>query len=121
VSGWPAERKRSVALSLLAWAGTASEGSRWAAMLKELFPTGSDEKSIAAVVEALKFPFAAGPATDHLLDTLKKVDPRAPGKGETLQTNLAWIASSYPSINLDSPPACPVPPSPLLTCSSSRR
>jgi hypothetical protein len=62
---------------------------------------------VAAVVELLKWPTTAGPATDALLEALHERVPGAPGKEAGLDATVAWVAATYPDIDLDSPPTFP--------------
>ena len=58
-------------------------------------------------VKALKYPTAAGAATDVLLDALRDIDANAPGKEAGLEPG----GSPAPTRRfLDAPPECPEPP-----------
>ena len=63
--------------------------------------------AVAGIVEALKYPTAAGAPTDVLLDALHSADPTAPGKEARVAANLAWLSAAYPTISADARPACP--------------
>jgi hypothetical protein len=80
------------------------------------------ESYVAAIVELLKWPTTAQPdATDALLEVLRDrlsdgVPPYArprgyrlppPGKEAGLEATVAWVARTYPDIDLDSPPTYP--------------
>ena len=65
------------------------------------------EPYVAAIVELLKWPTTAGPATDALLEVLHERVPGAPGKEAGLDATVAWVAATYPDIDLDSPPTFP--------------
>jgi hypothetical protein len=120
MKGWSDERTRRTLQVLLAWSATAPETARWTTKLTSLRPPQSRADGIATVVEVLKYPPVAGPATDQLLNLLKAIDPNAPAKDGGLPATLRWIAETYPGINLDARPACPAPPSSSLTCPSAR-
>ena len=62
---------------------------------------------VAAIVELLKWPTTAGQATDALLEVLHECVPGAPGKEAGLEATVAWVAATYPDIDLDSPPTYP--------------
>ena len=65
------------------------------------------ESYVAAIVELLKWPTTAGRATDALLEVLHERVPEAPGKEAGLDATVAWVAATYPDIDLDSPPTYP--------------
>ena len=46
-----------------------------------------------------------------LLQVLHDRVPGAPGKEAGLDATVAWVAATYPDIDLDSPPTYPPPPS----------
>jgi hypothetical protein len=93
----------------LGWAPRAHEARDWAGALVALLPREPPEGYVEQIVEALKYPTSAGPATDVLLDALGGIDPNAPGKEAGLDANLAWLTTAYPAIDLDKPPDCPKP------------
>jgi hypothetical protein len=62
---------------------------------------------VAAIVELLKWPTRAGPATEALLEMLHERVPGAPGKEAGLDATVAWVARTFPDIDLDSPPTFP--------------
>ena len=70
-------------------------------------PADPAETYVAAIVELLKWPTTAGPATDALLEVLHERVPGAPGKEAGLDATVAWVAATYPDIDLDSPPTFP--------------
>ena len=47
------------------------------------------------------------PATDALLEVLHERVPAAPGKEAGPRRHGAWVAATYPDIDLDSPPTYP--------------
>ena len=70
-------------------------------------PAEPPKPYVAAIVELLKWPTTAGPATDALLEVLHERVPGAPGKEAGLDATVAWVAATYPDIDLDSPPTFP--------------
>jgi len=116
MQGWPEERTRHTLHALLAWSATSSEAVRWSKKLAALPLAQNPEARVASVVELLKYPQAAGAATDEFLELLKKTDPTAPEKDQGLPATLRWLAATYPTINLDARPACPTPPISALKC-----
>jgi hypothetical protein len=61
---------------------------------------------VGAIVELLKYPIAAGPATDVLLEALRMATP---GARAGLPANLRWLADTYPAIDFRSaPPDAPL-------------
>ena len=62
----------------------------------------------AAIVELLKWPTTAEPgATEALLEVLHDRLPAAPGKEAGLAATVRWVATTFPEIDLDSPPTPP--------------
>jgi hypothetical protein len=61
-----------------------------------LLPREPAARYVGGIVEALKYPTTAGPATDALLDALHDRLPDAPGHKAGLAETLAWILSSRP-------------------------
>ena len=119
--GWPEARTTQTLLRLIAWAGSPAEAVRWADRLTKAVPSSSGASGIATVVEAMKYPSAAGNVTETLLEHLKTIDATAPGKDAGIAATLDWLAGAYPSIGLAMPPNCPAPLAPALTCPSSAR
>ena len=72
-----------------------------------LLPTESPQAYAAATVELLKWPTTVGPATDALLAALHERVPGALGKEAGLEGTVAWVAATWPDIDLDSPPTYP--------------
>jgi hypothetical protein len=105
-----------LARSALAWSSAAVDATASARAITALAENQADERRILALVEALKYPSAAGEATDVLLDALHAAAPEAPGKEAGLEANLLWIANHYPMIDLDAPPSCPSPLQEGLAC-----
>jgi hypothetical protein len=73
------------------------------------------------MVEAMKYPTSAGQATTELLKALENAGLGAPGAAAGLYANLDWVARTYPSIDLEAPPACLPPARPNLVCPSVAR
>ena len=78
----------------LAWAPTSDEAARWAGVLVTIPERGKPEIALTEIVEALKYPTSAGPATDVLLDRLQGIDPSAPGQEAVLAANVAWLRTA---------------------------
>jgi hypothetical protein len=95
--------------TVLAWTPAAKDAAAWAAAFAALLPKDG-QHTIAEIVEVLKYPSVAGPATGVLLEALRVVDPAAPGADAGLPANLEWLRESHPSINHDALPTCPTPP-----------
>ena len=89
-----AKQVSSVVASSLARAANAEEAANWARALVTLSRRagGHDEMLVAAVA----YPVAAGPATDVLLDEIRKRHPTAPSKEAGTDTSLEWLASNTP-------------------------
>ena len=68
--------------------------TNWAGALVMLLPRGEPEVCVAEIVTALKYPTAAGAATDALLDAFHGIDPNAPGKEAGLAASLSWTRGS---------------------------
>ena len=63
---------------------------------------------VDAVAELLKWPTTAGPARRmRCWQALHERVPGAPGKEAGLDATVAWVAATYPDIDLDSPPTFP--------------
>jgi hypothetical protein len=80
----------------------------FAGAVATLLPSEPPEIYVAGIVQLLKWPTTAGPATDVLLTALHERMPGAPGKEAGLDATVAWVAATYPDIDLDSPPTFPV-------------
>jgi hypothetical protein len=92
---------------LLARADEPSLAAAFAGAVSVLLPREPRQVYIAAIVELLKWPTTAGPATDALLEVLHERVPGAPGREAGLDATIAWVAETYPDIDLDSPPTFP--------------
>lgn len=80
----------------------------WADTIETLVRRYPDEAYVAALVEILKYPTAAGEPTDLLLTRLReRFPPVAALPDGDLAAVVAWIAATYPKIDLDSPPKRP--------------
>jgi hypothetical protein len=94
----------------LAWAPTRAEATAWAGALVHLLPRSPPQVYIEQIVEALKYPTSAGPATAVLLDALREAEPSAPGKEAGLGATLSWLRVAHPAIDLEGRPRCPKSP-----------
>ena len=71
-------------------------------------PSSPALSHVAAIAELPKWPTSAEPgATAALLEVLHDRVPGAPGKEAGLDANVRWIATTFPEIDLDSPPTPP--------------
>jgi uncharacterized protein (DUF2267 family) len=102
--------------SALGWSATSDEAADWARAIAVLLVRTGEPEYVGAIVELLKYPMAAGRATDVLLHTVHDAIPTAPGVAAGLPANLRWIARTYPQINLTSAPGCPTPLQKGLVC-----
>jgi hypothetical protein len=93
--------------TLLATSDMPSAAATLAGAVAALLPMDSPQAYVAAIVELLKWPTTVGEATDALLGALHGRVPGAPGKEAGLDTTVAWVAATYPDIDLDSPPTLP--------------
>jgi hypothetical protein len=100
----------------LGWAPGKKYAEAWVRVLTILLPRDPAARYVAGIVEALKYPTTAGPATDALLDALHDRSPDAPGHEAGLAKSLAWIRTAFPSIDVASPAVCPPPLWPDLAC-----
>ncbi len=85
-------------------AGSNASGDARGPLLASTEPA---ERSLHLHPKRLKWPTTAGPATDALLEVLHERVPGAPGKEAGLDATVAWVAATYPDIDLDSPPTYP--------------
>jgi hypothetical protein len=112
------DKLRRLAYSGLGAAHNSAEATAWADILAMLLPQPARDY-IGALVEALKYPTAAlrekdaseaepMSATAYLLGKLRERFPEAQElhKG-SLEDALAWVAKSYPEIDLKRPPERP--------------
>jgi hypothetical protein len=97
-----------VAISSLGWAAAEGEAAEWARALVALLPRATDQSGNRELVAAIVYPFAAGPATEVLLDALRARNSDAPAKEAGTAATLAWIAEKYP--DRVHRPICPTPP-----------
>jgi hypothetical protein len=99
----------AVVRPVLAWEHTRDKAAAWATAFAMLLSKNHSENYVADIVEVLKYPTLAGPATDVMLDALRDIDARAPGREAGLAASLEWLRTTYPSIDLDARPHCPSP------------
>jgi hypothetical protein len=104
-----AARRRAMELLLVPLASTGSpfRAAALAEAIASLLPTEPLETYVSRIIELLKWPTTAGPATDVLLNALHQGVPGAPGKEAGLNATVAWIAETYPNVDLTSPPEPP--------------
>jgi hypothetical protein len=100
---------RAAVRAALAWAATENGASAWAAAYAQLLAPEGNAEFVASVAEALKYPTAAGAAAITMLAALHDRIQAIPADEQGLQTALAVIRKAYPSIDLQSPPVCPLP------------
>jgi hypothetical protein len=111
------EQRATVAIAMrseLAWAGTDAAALAAVNALTGLSPR-EPEPLARAVIEMLKYPAAAGPATDALLAVFREAAAARGGDVGGAPT-LAWVRASFPGTDLDAPPGCPRPRHAGLTC-----
>ena len=96
------------ARAVLARTTIPSVAQRFARAIAVTLPADPPKHYVAAIVELLKWPTTVGPATDALLEVLHERIPGAPGKEAGLDATVAWVAATYPAIDLDSAPTFPV-------------
>lgn len=95
--------------SLAAWSQTPDQASAATRAFLARQPSSDSQTRLAALIEILKYPTAAGDATNLILDAIKTIDANAPGSTAGLDANLRWLSQAYPSIHINNPPACPPP------------
>jgi hypothetical protein len=103
------------AVSSLAWAAEDHEAVEWARALVALSHRAADQNGKLAA--AIAYPTAAGPATEVLLDAIRKEHPDAPAKEAGTEAALEWLAKTFPDVLR--PPLCPEPLDPGLKCPPS--
>jgi hypothetical protein len=114
--------------TLLAWSTDDATSGVAAEALVSLSQRRGDAKAIQLLIEALKYPSAAGNATHVLLAGLIKSEANRPsGDGlERLEDSLEWIAANAPAqagatVDMVSSPSCPRPPWPSMRCPKGAR
>jgi hypothetical protein len=113
----------AIAMSSLGWAATEDEAVNWARALVALLPRATNQDGDRELVGAIVYPFAAGPATEVLLDAIRARHSDAPTKEAGTAAGLAWIAQKYP--DQVRRPICPIPAAtdlvvgPKMPCRSS--
>ncbi|MFZ1430452.1 MAG: hypothetical protein WAS21_27205 [Geminicoccaceae bacterium] len=115
----PAQADFGPARAALASSITAAEAAAWAGAIGEVLAKLPAETELPEIVELLKFPTAGqrdanadgeGNPTRVLLAALAKRYPEVPAlQTGSLDDALAWVAKTYPRIDLDSPPVRPPP------------
>jgi hypothetical protein len=116
-----AEQRQSAGAAMrteLAWAETDESAIAAARAAIALAPREADEFA-PGIIEMLKYPAAAGPATDLLLAALHEVTAR--GADSQPDLTFASLRASFPRANLDSPPACPPSSHGGLVCPAAGR
>jgi hypothetical protein len=120
------EAKRDMQRLARSGLGVASSGIEaiaWARALEALLPPSPASSYVGAIVEVLKYPTTAlalrelsesasdrkqASATEYLLGKIhERFSDTRELQSDNLQATLAWIAKSYPEIDLTSPPARP--------------
>jgi ribosomal protein S7 len=96
-----------LARRVLATTDAPKVAAAFAGALAALLSAKPPRRYVAEITELLKWPTAAGPATDVLLEALHERVSDAPGKEAGLDATVAWVAATYPDIDLDSPPTFP--------------
>jgi uncharacterized ParB-like nuclease family protein len=94
--------------SAFGWSARSDASATWAGAIARLLRR-SGQRDVNAIIELLKYPIAAGPATDVLLRAMHEAIPASPGAEAGLPANLRWIAETYKRIDLSTAPACPEP------------
>ena len=110
VSAAQAKQVFTAAKSSLAWAATDEEAADWARTLVASLLHVADRDESHELVAALVYPFAAGSATEVLLDAICATHSDAPTEDAGTAASLRWIAKTYP--NQVGIPICPPPPQP---------
>ena len=93
--------------TVLANADMLDVATAFARALALTLPANPTKPYVAVIVDLLKWPTTAGPATDALLEVPHERVPEAPGKEAGLEATVAWVPATYPDIDLDSPPTYP--------------
>jgi hypothetical protein len=109
VSVAQAQEAFTEAKSSLAWAATDGEAADWARTLVASLPHVDRDRS-QELVAALLYPFAAGSATEVLLEAIRASHSDAPSQKAGMAASLAWIAEKY--LDQVGVPICPPPPQP---------
>lgn len=102
--------------SLLGWHGDPA----WAEAFLGAISSYDTADAVRAIVEVLQYPTVTDSAADILLDALQSRGG-APGKAAGFHENMAWVARTHPALDLDAPPACPVPLWPGASCPTPAR
>ena len=114
-------------------ARSGADAIAWAKVLEALLLPPPADGYVGTLVEALKYPNAAlrdtragegepVSATEYLLGKLREHFPGARELQESsLEDALAWIARTYPEVDLASPPKRPAPLAEVAASLSSPR
>jgi hypothetical protein len=103
--------------SALGWSVYSDEAQQWAKAFVALIDRSPDPNSAGKVlVEAMKFPVAAGEPSDEMLTALQKRMTSLPGSTAGLRANLDWLKQNETSVDLSSPAVCPPSPREELRC-----
>jgi hypothetical protein len=98
-------------MSSLAWSATEEEAVDWARAIVALLPSEA-EAPTKQLATAIRYPAAAGPATEVLLNSVRARHADAPAKEAGTSAGLSWIAEKYPNEVVR--PICPPPPQPTF-------
>ncbi|VFU10515.1 protein of unknown function [Methylocella tundrae] len=102
----PAQQAFLMTRSSLAWAATSDEAVAWARAIAVSLRV-IDNDRMRTVAATIVYPFAAGPATDILLDAIRVRCPEAPPKETGTEAGLEWLTEKNPEALR--PPTCPEP------------
>jgi hypothetical protein len=101
---------------IFAWSLDEETSVASAEALVALLRRGPPAECARGVVEALKYPAAAGKATDILLKGLRALVGSPPTEEMNVQSTLNGLVETYPGIDATAPPECPLPPGAGLRC-----
>jgi hypothetical protein len=73
--------------SAFGWSATSEESTAWAEVIVTLLQRSGETNYVSAIVELLKYPIAAGLATNVLLEALRMAIPSARAQFEVLGLN----------------------------------
>lgn len=110
---------RSEARGALGWATHPVVAEIWAQAAIMLFPREPKAAYNTAIVELLKFPSTAGPATEILLGALRGGKPEVSKTDAGPGTAFVWLYKRVSHADLSSKANCPSPPYPGVACPSA--